>query len=118
MPRTKIIIDVLEELDTLQLRELRTVLGDAIHEFATGPRCDARAYVSRNYGEPRATDASFDPIKKIEQVERRVALAKLLHGPALNVRVELQACDSKCVMGHATPERDGPASEPCPGCNA
>lgn len=92
MPGTRLIIEVPEELDERQQYELRTMFGDAFHEFATGPRGDACKYVEdkaarlRNGFDGMAAGQTFED--KVSQVKRRVALAKLLHGPALNVRVE------------------------------
>lgn len=83
MPGTRIIIEVPEELDVRQQYEMRTMLSDALHEFATGPRGDAHAYVERCY-----RNNGKDGEDKVLQVKRRVALAKLLHGPALNFRSE------------------------------
>lgn len=87
MPGTRLIIEVPEELDEKQQYELRTMLGDALHEFATGPRGDARGYVERGYGK-MDSGWGFDLEAKVEQVKRRVALAKLLHGPAMGFRSE------------------------------
>lgn len=87
MTITRIIIDVPETLDERQQYEMRTMLSDALHEFAMGARGDARGYVDRVYAKVEA-GSGFDLEEKIAQVKRRVALAKLMHGPALNFRVE------------------------------
>lgn len=80
----KITLDVSEGLSAQEVEDLRFLLVDALGEFASR-RSPPELYVIKRY-----TNA-FSPnetLKKIEQVRRRIALARKLHNPALAVSVQ------------------------------
>lgn len=80
---TKIILHVEGDLSTQDKDDLNFLLADALAGFAVA-RCDARAYVERNYP---GVDFDAERETKIEQVRRRVQLARRLHNSVLSFKV-------------------------------
>ena len=78
---TRIILTVDEDLTAEEVCALNNMLGDAVWEFA-GMRRDAEAYVNKNY-KSDAVYAGEARVRKIAQVEQRVALALKVHGALL-----------------------------------
>jgi len=83
----KIILTIEEGLTTREVDDLRYLLSDALGDFAV-KRNDAKAYVEGRY-----VGADYYPNQdeKIQQVLRRVRLARKLHGPALQFTIALEA---------------------------
>jgi hypothetical protein len=77
---TKIILTVTDGLTAQETEDLRYLLSDALGDFAAG-RNDAAEYVDKRYP---GTDYYPEREEKIQQVLRRVRLARKLHDAALS----------------------------------
>jgi len=90
---TKIVLTVDDGLTQQEIDDLHYLLVDALGEFASA-RSPAEQYVEKRYVRREAdgivvhTFGEEGNRKKVEQVKRRVALAKKLHNPALHVETE------------------------------
>ena len=90
---TKIVLTVDDGLTPQEVNDLQLLLVDALGEFASR-RSPAEKYVQERYVRTEAdgvvvhTFGEKGTATKIEQVKRRIALAKKLHNPALHVETE------------------------------
>lgn len=82
---TKIVLTVEEGLSKQEIEDLRYLLTDALGEFAAR-RTPARDYVDGRY--TTDTYAGAHRECKVQQVERRNALAKKMHDAALHFQTE------------------------------
>lgn len=87
MPTT-ITITLEETLTEEQHKVLQYVLSDALYEFTSGPRRNATEYVEKQYAELYPQGEPLSPerirhVKKINEVELRCALARLMWDAAL-----------------------------------
>jgi hypothetical protein len=97
---TKITLTLPKNLSDRDQEDLRSVLKDAFHEFAT-KRYPAGGYVADRYvGVMSPPEAML----KVGQVERRSAMARALHDAAFGVDIMVQhvnhsACTAPCGPG-------------------
>ena len=80
---TKIAFSLDETFTAQDVEDIRYLFVDALAEFASR-RTPARDYVEQRYPDPSYLS---DRDKKVEQVQRRTALARKLHDVALNFKV-------------------------------
>lgn len=80
---TKIILTTDEQLTDKDVDDMSYLLSDALGEFAAR-RTPAREYVVQRYPGP---DYYPDREEKVQQVERRITLARKLHSAALHPQV-------------------------------
>lgn len=83
---TKIVLTIDDGLTESEANDLRYLLSDALGEFAASRLRggSAEAYVEGRYPGP---DYYPDRTEKVEQVKRRIDLAKKMHNPALSFEI-------------------------------
>jgi len=90
---TKIVLTVDDGLTPQEINDLQLLFVDALGEFASR-RSPAEKYVQERYvrtekdGVVVHTFGEKGNANKVEQVKRRIALAKKLHNPALHIETE------------------------------
>ncbi len=91
---TKIILTVDEELSTQDCDDLRYLFADALGEFASH-RYPPEQYIEERYPSTNEGYNWLDRKQKLEQVQRRVVLARKLHNAALTHVVDPEPREPK-----------------------